>query len=163
MIPAGILSAANPPLSYQIVAGTTTEAGSTCLANYLYCGMFQATKTANGVTTFRVYSSASGNAKIQIYNNNSGTPGTLVSANDTGQAVSSGWNNLSVPSCNIVSGTDYWLGIVTSASGAARRNTTGGVSRYKSATYSSFTAVDNPSGLGSQGTLLISLALWGYA
>jgi len=123
---------------------TTGESGNS--SNFHYLGRFQAIANGNNVTDFRVYCTGAGNIKANIYSDNSGEPNTLLSANNTGTSVVSGWNSIIVPVVTIISGTWYWLGLNADAA-IVRRNNTGGTIRYKSSTYSTFTAPD-PAGTG---------------
>src|SRR3990167_5441873 len=143
-----------------ILVGTTAEGGTNVSANYFVLARFQAVASENGVTRFKVWSNASGNVKVGVYADNAGEPGARLGYNDTEQAVVAGWNILTVSAVDIVSGTYYWLGGNSSVSGSMRRGT-GGTSRYKSSTFSSFTFPD-PAGTGfTTATYLYSLAVWG--
>ncbi len=147
-------------MAVELICGTTTEGVSNNISSNWYLGRFQATASVNGVTQFRVYSLASGNAKVNVYADNEGEPGSRIAYNDSNQAVSIGWNTLTVSSHNVTSGNYYWLGANCDTNGATSRST-GTNGRYKSATYSTFTAPD-PAGTGfSTLTYLFSYALWG--
>jgi hypothetical protein len=116
-------------------------------ANYFYLTKFTA-EASGSMTEFRVKSSASGNAKVAIYADNAGEPGALITAMNTGQAVSGGgWETLSFTSTPITSGTVYWLAFCMDTNYAIGMNSAGGTLRYKAGTYSTFT-FPNPAGTG---------------
>jgi hypothetical protein len=85
-------------------AATTTAASN----NYLVMDRYAAIATGN-VTQIRVKCTTGGNVKVALYNDASGSPGTLITANNTGASVSAGWNNISLPSTPINSGQYYWI------------------------------------------------------
>jgi hypothetical protein len=99
------------------------------------------------MSEFRLKSGVSGNVKCAIYADNAGAPGALITAMNTGQAVTAGgWNTLNFTPTAIVNGTYYWLAICFDTSGAAQA-VDGGTMWWKSATYSTFT-FPNPAGTG---------------
>jgi len=106
-------------------------------ANYFFLYRFQAVASGD-MTTFKFKGSASGHVKVAIYTDNAGAPGDLPSAVNTSTAVIAGWNDITVPSTSIVSGTYYWLAYDSDAAIGYYQATIGAL-RYKSATYSSFT------------------------
>ncbi len=111
--------------------------------NKFLLAKFTAEKSG-AVTSFRINSSGSGSIKIAIYADNGGEPGALLNAVNTPQPVVAGWNSISLPSTEVVAGTDYWLAansnaqIIGKHSGAA-------VKRTKAASFSTFT-FPNPAG-----------------
>lgn len=130
-------------------------------SNYISMTRFQAATTGT-ITEFRLKASGNANVKVAIYADNSGEPGSRLAKNDTGQAVVSGWNTLTLEaSIVITSGTYYWLAINSDATHIGSHFATGAV-RYKAATYSGFTWPD-PSGTGysSATTVYGLLAGWG--
>jgi hypothetical protein len=148
-------------MAIELICGTINEGSSTNNLDTLYLGRFQATKSATGVTEFHVYSNAIRGVKIQVYADNAGEPDALLAYNNTGQSMNIGVNTLSISSHNIVSGNYYWLGSIADSSGGITRDTTGGTSRLKAATYTTFTATD-PAGTGfTSGEYVFSYALYG--
>jgi hypothetical protein len=132
--------------------------------NYLYWFLtrFQAVASGN-MTEFRVKSGASGNVKVALYEDDEGEPGALITAMNTGQAVTgSGWETLSFTSTPITSGAYYWLAYCKNTAGAVQRENVGqGTTRYKSADYDTFT-FPNPAGTGfSNQGLFHLMAGWG--
>jgi len=129
------------------LVGADDAAGSATTANYFVLTKFTAVASGD-MTEFRVKSAVSGYVKCALYADNSGEPGALITAMNTGQAVSGGgWETLSFTSTPIVSGTVYWLAINISVDGAVQYFNGSGITRYKAATYSTFT-FPNPAGSG---------------
>ena len=97
-----------------------------------------------------VKAGASGNVKVAIYQDWVGIgPGDLLNANNTRQAVTGGqWNTLTIPSTDIVAGTDYWLADIENTTGAAQWHS-GGTMKYRSASYGGFSFPSTATGLGS--------------
>jgi hypothetical protein len=95
----------------------------------------------------RIKVSANGNVKVGLYADSGGAPGARLAKKDAGTAVTTGWNTISFEAaCCLTSGTPYWLAFNTNlAIGGYSLNT--GVTRYKTATYSTFTFPD-PAGTG---------------
>jgi hypothetical protein len=122
------------------------------------------TAIATGLgTSFKVRCRVAGNVKVAVYENNAGEPGALITAMDTGQAVSVGWNTLTFNNSAIISGNPYWLAFCSDTAGAVAYTTTGNTYvRTKAATYSTFT-FPNPAGAGftTPGIGLYSIAIWG--
>ena len=121
---------------------------------------FQAVDTGD-MTEFKVKASASGHVKCALYEDDAGAPGDLITAMNTGQAVSSGWNTLNFTSRPVNSGTYYWLAIIIDTGGAALYVNSSGTMKYKALTYSGFTFPD-PAGGGFSSLAYYSLeAGWG--
>jgi len=101
----------------------------------------------------------SGNAKVAILSDNSSNPGTVLGSSGS-TAFIAGMNliPLSAPA-DIVAGTYYWLAFITSASGVSYIST-GYANKYKSATYSSFSFSNDPTGL-SDGASTYQIAGFG--
>jgi hypothetical protein len=140
--------------------GADDASGGNEGANYFLLTRFQA--VASGpMSEFRVKSNANGNVKCALYQDNAGEPGALITAMNTGQAVTAGgWNTLNFTSTSITSGTYYWLAICFDTGGAVQY-ISGGTWRGKSATYSTFTFPD-PAGSGfSSGAYTDLEAGWG--
>jgi hypothetical protein len=139
--------------------------GTTAFTSSHNAGVFilqKYTAVDNGVgSIFRIYSTVSGNVKVAVYADNAGEPGALIAAMDTGQAVVSGWNNLSFANPNIVSGTEYWLAGIADTNAVLKYTSTLGTSRRKAIAYSGFTFPD-PAGSGfTSGTYRFSIAIYG--
>jgi hypothetical protein len=145
----------------SLLVGSTTEYTTNNVLNVLYFIKSQAVASASGATEFRVYCSNSGNVKVGVRADSTGEPGTLMGYNDSAQAVSSGWNVLTVSGNNISSGTYYWLGIL-SDQGVVRRETSGGTSRYVSLGYfTSYAFPTSPEAWDASANHVFSIGLWG--
>jgi hypothetical protein len=145
------------------LVGADDATGVNSAANYFFLNRFQAEASGN-MTEFRLKSGAAGNVKCALYADNSGEPGALITAMNTGQAVTgSGWETLSFTSTPITSGTYYWLALIFSTSGVNQRHESSGMGtrRVKSETYDTFTFPD-PAGEGFSGDAWLQLiAGWG--
>lgn len=141
------------------LVGTINEGSTNTTLNYLYHARFQAIASGVGAV-FKVFCLVPGNVKIAIYSDSGTYPNALLAVNNTGQAVTAGWNNLTIPNVNIVSGTYYWLAFITDTSGAVARSANSGTYRYVAATYSTFSFADPaPVGL-SLGVTESLVAVW---
>lgn len=143
------------------LVGTTNDEG--LVSNDDTVQLVKHTAEASGlITEFKVYSTANGNVKVAIYSDDNGEPGTRLTYNDTGQAVSSGqWNTLSIPELEVTSGTVYWLAAICDTDDSlARYVDAGQVRRNKSEEYDTFGWPTTLSGL-SNASNGISLAGWG--
>ena len=128
--------------------------------NYLALTKWTATASGN-LNQVRVKGGAAGNVKVALYADSAGSPGALLAANDTGQAVTSGWNTINLTSpAAVTSGTAYWLALNSDA--ACTGYVTGsGTMAYKQATYSGF-SFPNPAGTGFTNGAYYSIAQgWG--
>jgi len=129
------------------LVGADNAVGLTESHDYFILTKFTAVASGN-MTEFRVKSAVSGNVKCALYADNAGEPGALITAMNTGQAVTGGgWETLSFTSTPIVNGTVYWLAINIDTDGAVQRIAGSGIIRYKSAAYAGFTFPD-PAGTG---------------
>jgi hypothetical protein len=127
--------------------------------DYFVLGRFQAVASGN-MTLFYLRCANAGNIKVALYADNSGEPGALITAMNTGQAITIGWVSVSFTSSAIVSGNYYWLGTNLDCYGMRQLNS-GGTRRYKVATYSTFT-FPNPAGSGFTSDSLCNVeAGWG--
>jgi hypothetical protein len=142
------------------LVGANDATGSNWSANYFSLTRFQA-EASGSMTEFRLKCNANGNVKCAVYADNSGEPGDLITAMNTGQAVTSGsWNTLNFTPTSIASGTYYWLAICFDTNGAGQYAGVG-TTRYKGATYSTFT-FPNPAGTGfSNFNCYFLIAGWG--
>jgi hypothetical protein len=88
--------------------------------NYIFYCRFQANLSGT-LNEIQFYSGNSGNAKVGLYDDDTGpVPNTRLTYNNTGQAASSSqWNSITVPDYEIISGTYYWLAVLTGTSGVA--------------------------------------------
>lgn len=129
--------------------------------NYLQGTKFIADASGN-MTEFKVRSNFSCNMKVALYEDNAGEPGALITAMNTGQAVTDGLNTLTFTSTPITVGVTYWLMVNIDANIGAVKTSTGQQRRYKAAAYSGF-SFPNPAGSGfsSQTTYYDIVAGWG--
>jgi hypothetical protein len=144
-----------------LLVGSSVEGTYSLAPNYFGMGRFQAAYSKTGVTKFKMYCTASGNAKVGIYSDNAGAPNARLGYNNTAQAVVSGENDLTISSMDVVSGNYYWVAMNFDTDGVGKSVSGSGTLKYKSATYSTFTFPD-PAGTGfSNGSYLLSAGLWG--
>jgi hypothetical protein len=123
---------------------------------------FAALSSAN-VTSIYVngYAVTNANVKVAIYSDNAGTPGNVLAQSGDTVILKNQWNIISIASTAIVSGTYYWLAIVTNTTNGLGRRTTGGTTLYSgNVTYATFSYANAPSGLTSS-TLNSQIAGWG--
>jgi parallel beta-helix repeat protein len=135
--------------------------GST-LANYLIMGRF--TPVANGSVTYvRVKCTAAGNVKVALYTDVTGYPGTLINANNAGAPVTTGWNNITIPSTPVTFGTYYWIVCNSTATCVGNADVPGASVLYLGYSYS----LDFPSSIPVGATTLPNkqslVAAWGIA
>lgn len=137
--------------TYTKLVGYDSSTANNSAANYALYGQFTAEATGTGVA-IKIYSASSGNVKCAVFDDNSGTPGTMLSQDNTGAAVTgSQWNYLTVPNVSITTSTVYWIGVISDTSGCIRNNWPTGTSKYKAATYGTFSFASDPAGLTSDG------------
>ncbi len=107
------------------------------------------TAVASGtMCQFGLHSDYAGNVKCALYADSAGSPGALITAMNTGQAVTgSGWQMLTFTPTAITNGVVYWLGLNIDTRGAVMQKSPGGTLRYKAGTYSTF-SFPNPAGSG---------------
>jgi hypothetical protein len=99
---------------------------------------------------------------VAIYSDSSGNPSTLLAANNTDTAVTAGWNNITISSTTVTSGTYYWLAVVSSAYNICYMATSGASCLYQPVTYSSWTYPSSAgSGWATQTGYTYFLAGWG--
>ncbi len=132
----------------QLVGTVSTVAGSNEGAGYFCLTKFTATQTGT-MARFRVKSAVAGNIKCALYTDSAGSPDALITAMDTGQAVTgSGWEMIKFTPTLITSGTVYWLAFNIGTNGAIKYNNTAGKTTwYKAVAYAGFT-FPNPVGAG---------------
>jgi hypothetical protein len=123
----------------------TTPAGYGA-ANYLTMCRFQAIASGNMIQ-FYIHSGGIGNIKCALYADNGGEPGSLITAMNTGQSLTTGWISVNFMSTAITLGTYYWLACVFDSAINPYLNAGTGTRRYKLVTYSTFTFPD-PAGTG---------------
>jgi hypothetical protein len=148
-------------MATEILLGSESDGTTNDGAGYFTLAKFTALLTGT-MTEIHVYSKASGHVKVAIYADNGGEPGSRITANNSGQAVTlNQWNTLSINATPIVKDTVYWLAFNIDTAGAVSAITSDGIKRYKAATYSTFTFPD-PAGTGfSNDTYKDSIAGWG--
>lgn len=143
--------------------GTDTVYTKNSAANYIEVNKYTADFTGT-ITEIHIRSAVSGNIKVGIYANSSGAPGALIGANNIGTAGTAGqWNIISLPATPVVSGTIYWLAIITDITGAhvqsINPNIPLGDIKVKSSAYSS--GLPDPAGTGYTNSD-VALSLAGY-
>jgi hypothetical protein len=138
--------------------GKDDATGSSETKDYLILTKFTASASGK-MTEFRVKAGGSGNIKVALYADNSGNPGTLITAMNTGQAVTAGWNTLNFTQTQINNGTVYWLAIIIDTNNACQY-VSGGNYQYKVQAYTDFTYPSTISGLESGGSSEL-VAGWG--
>ncbi len=121
--------------------------------------------TSSGIATvYRVKTSGSGHVKVAVYADSSGAPGALLSRSDNaGTAVSTGWNNISIPATIINKNSHYWLAFIADSDIICYTYESDyPMSWYgKTATYSSFTYPSTAGGGFTTWTgYHAALALW---
>jgi len=110
-------------------------------ADYHWTDKFTAIASGQ-MDLFRIKCSGSGNVKVAIYADADGSPGALLNAVNTGQAVVAGWNEIPFPPTQITQGTSYWLSFISDAQIVGRWNQAGNAKKCKSVAYSGFTFPD---------------------
>jgi hypothetical protein len=144
-----------------LLIGSSTQGTGNIGGDQVRYSKFTAEATGK-VTEIKVYSLVSGSVKVAIYADNAGEPGNKITGNDDSQDVTlNQWNTLTIAETYITEGTVYWLGICTSVTGAASGISTGGIGRYKTVTYSTFTWPDSAGTGFTSSTYKISQAGWG--
>jgi phosphotransferase system IIB component len=132
---------ATKPLSititnYQKLLGADDAAAAGPVGNnFLVLDRWPAVLTAN-VTQIRVKCTTTGNVKVALYTDNSGSPGTLINANNTGAAVITGWNNITIPSTAVISGTNYWIAYNSTTNCVGYYSSPGGGAVFRALSYS---------------------------
>jgi hypothetical protein len=160
------LTTVDQPLSIVIsgikLVGADDLVGNLSLgAGYMSLTRFQAAATGNMVT-FKVKSDKPAMVKVAIYADSAGQPGALLNAVDTDNPVVAGWNNITIASTPITSGTNYWLAINSNTAINCAASSLSGTLKYKAAPYAGFT-FPNPAGTGfsSASGVIDLLAGWG--
>jgi len=147
------------PVSNLIGAGDVSSS-TNFTPNYIALTKWTATASGN-LNQVRVKCGAPGNVKVAVYADSAGSPGALLAANNTGQAVTPDWNTINLPSsASITEGTAYWIALNSDA--ACTGYVTGSETMaYKQATYSGF-SFPNPAGTGFTNGAYYSIAQgWG--
>jgi len=141
--------------------GTSSTGDQGASANYFRLTLFQALATGK-ITEFRVYSLNSGNVKCALYVDNDGEPGALITAMNTGQAVTGGqWNTLTFTETPVTKDTYYWLAECFDTLSAIHTLVGSGTFRYKAGTYSTFTFPESAGSGFSAGNQTDCVAGWG--
>ncbi len=152
------------PPEKLIGADDTTCDGSSG-ANHVCLYRFQA-EGGGDIVIFKLKASGSGNVKVAIYADDSGKPGALLTAVDSGTAVSAGWNDISIPSTTVVAGNYYWLAFNPDSWIVCYDVHSSTECRYRAASYSSFTFPDPATAGGSlipSTAVTCLLAGWGVS
>jgi hypothetical protein len=140
------MPAPSPPVAQKLIGADDGTIVGTESANYMWGCKFtaSATGTCNEV---RIKVDGNCNVKVAVYANNAGEPGARLAKQDTSTACVTGWNIIPFEtSFEIVNGTDYWLFENHDVKHFGYYSETR-QSRYKAATYSTFTFPD-PAGTG---------------
>jgi len=160
----GSLSAAGQVTNvHKIIGQDDHPIDASLAANYHWTDKFTADATGV-IDLFRIKCSGSGNVKVAVYADNAGSPGALLNAVNSGQAVAAGWNDIPFPATPITQGTAYWLSFISDAAIAGYWEDSGNTRKYKSVSYAGFTFPD-PAGSfdGTQYDLPTLTAGWQLA
>jgi hypothetical protein len=99
-----------------------------------------------------VHVSQPGMAKVALYADSNGQPGALLSAANTEQSVSTGWNLIKLPGVKVINLKDYWIGFYGSVTSGmycySYLQGTGCYARWKLDTYSPNWQWPDPAGPG---------------
>jgi len=114
----------------QLIGNTSDTCSSNIAANYFLAEKFTAS-TTGVVTKIRARADASGLGNVGIYSDSAGAPNNRLTYVDDA-TIAIGWNEITVPSYTLNSGTDYWLAADMSNSGLCYDGTlgTGGCMGY---------------------------------
>ncbi|MCJ7664202.1 MAG: Ig domain-containing protein, partial [Desulfobacterales bacterium] len=149
----------NPAGTTQKLVGTDTSGTETVSPNYIQLSKFTAAATGT-VSQIKVYSTASAHVKVAIYADNAGAPGALLNANNDNNPVSPNqWNNISITSTPVTSGTAYWLGAIMDTY-SVTRVTTPNPRRYKAQAYAGFNWPGSLTGLSTSDNMYLCIAGW---
>lgn len=102
-------------MTVKLIGTDSQAANAAGTTNFIHACRWAA--SASGVVTeIHVYVPANTSIKVGIWSDNAGVPGTLLGKRNTSTAVTGGqWNTLTLEaSVNVTSGTDYWLGVLSS-------------------------------------------------
>jgi len=110
-------------------------------ADYHWTDKFTAAASGT-MDLFRIKCSGSGNVKLAIYADEAGSPGALLNALDTDQAVVAGWNEIAFPATELTQGTVYWLSFTSDSAIVGRWSESANTKKYKSVSYSGFSFPD---------------------
>lgn len=117
------------------------------------------------VTEIRVKISTAGTVKVALYADSLGEPGALLSAVNTAQSVSAGWNTITLSTpADVTNGTAYWLGFYGSVAAGMfyfKQYVSGMAIRYKIDTYSTWAWPATISGWTTQNDVEYSDRGWG--
>ena len=133
--------------------GGTDEVGKNTV---FYQGFYSV--LSGSLTAIKIKTDNSGNVKVALYSNAASNPGTVLTSSGS-TAVVPGWNTIPVTPY-VVQSTFYWLAFNSDTQMVLNLTTTGMTDYYKSATYSTFTFVSNPTGLTSFTTANFQLGGW---
>jgi hypothetical protein len=105
--------------------------------NYFNLFQFQAVRTGNaGIMKVKAYQT--GNVKVAIYSDNNGEPDTLL-GQGSGAVTAGQWNDISITSAAITSGSYYWLACISQSRQVGWNSSIPTISRHKVVGYYDFT------------------------
>jgi hypothetical protein len=124
--------------------GTRTAGTNNDAANYVHFCKFTASD-GGPVNLIGVYSRANGSVKVALYTHDSTNdkPGSKIVSNDMDNTCTMNqWNYISIPETTLSDGTTYWIGYISSNTGATSYSSGSGRRAYKSQAYSGFSFPD---------------------
>jgi len=143
------------------VSDTATSTGGSGSGPNVTLQRFQAAATGN-VSQIRVKASSSSNVKVAIYADSSGSPSTLLAANNTGTAVTAGWNPVTITTTAVTAGSYYWLSVVSSTYNICYMTTPSASSLWQTNNYATWSYPSSPgSGWNTQTGYTYFMAAWG--
>jgi hypothetical protein len=143
------LNAYYSSIPLQRLLGTTSTGNANTDANRFVFIRLQA-QNSGTINKIRIYAGANGNVKVALYNDSGGSPSTLLAANNTGTACTSGqWNTVGIPDTIVAENSYYWIAAIADTDSVLRYNSSSGsgTSLGKDVSYSGFSFPD-PAGSG---------------
>ena len=139
----------------SLLGAVDTASTSSASPNYFVYNQFVVPEwyISSFVDVFRVKVAGPGNVKVAIYTDNAFSPGVPLSYSGSTQVVA-GWNNIPIPSVELVAGTSYWLA-VNSSTWNAQFSATGGTGKYVAGNFANGFP-NNPTGM-TGGTFLMMM------
>ncbi len=126
------------PASSKLIGPEDSTATATTSPNYFILDRFAANTTGD-ITSIRIKCGSNGNVKVAIYADSAGSPGALLNAVNTGTAVTTGWNTISIPSTAVNAGAYYWLSFIMDTSCVSYRQEGNTTRCFKPVAYNGFT------------------------
>ncbi len=135
-------------------------------ASTTYVRLIRYLASATGILSkIHLYSAVAGNVKVALYADSATSPTNLIVANNTSQACSANqWNNVTLVSASITSGTYYWIGFTFDTNGVIAYNasvTTALVWR-QSNTYSTYSFPSTAGDASSWSAVVYPYSVCGY-